>query len=104
MQYDVYRNRNPASNKRFPYLLEVQAALLEGLDTRVVVPLAAREQFAGKILTRLMPLLQIKGKELVAVTPQMAGIAKRELGDCVGNLGLARQEIIAALDFLLTGV
>lgn len=104
MQYDVYKNRNAANNKRYPFLLDVQAELLEGLDTRVVVPLAARELFAGKILTRLMPLFKLKGKELVAVTPQMAGIAKRDLGDCVGNLGQARQEIIAALDFLLTGV
>lgn len=104
MQYDVYKNRNASSNKRFPFLLDVQAELLEELDTRVVIPLAAREQFAGKILTRLMPLFKIKGKELVAVTPQMAGIAKRDLGDRVDNLGLARQEIIAALDFLFTGV
>lgn len=104
MQYDVYKNRNAASKKRFPFLLDVQAGLMEELDTRVVVPLASKELFAGKILTRLMPLLEIVGMELVAVTPQMAGIAKRELGECVGNLGLARQEIIAALDLLFTGV
>ncbi len=104
MQFDVYRNRNADSSKRYPFLLDIQTELLEGLETRVVVPLAAKEQFAGKALTRLMPLFKVKGKEVVAVTPQMAGIARRELGDLVGNLSQSRQEIVAALDFLLTGV
>ena len=104
MRYDIYKNQNAASKKTFPFLLDVQAELLEDLDTRVVVPLAPKELFAGKILTQLMPVLDIKGKEHVSVTPLMAGIAKRELGGCVGNLATARQEIIAALDLLFTGV
>ena len=104
MQFDVYRNHNAVSKKRFPFLLDVQAGLLEDLDTRVVVPLAAKELFAGKILTHLMPVFKVKGKDHVAVTPQMAVIAKRELGSCVGNLAEARHEIIAALDFLFAGV
>ncbi len=104
MQYDVYKNRNPASNQRFPFLLDVQAGLLEELDTRVVVPLAAEALFAGKTLTRLMPFVEIQDTQHVAVIPQLAGIARRELGDRVGNLGAAREEIIAALDLLLTGV
>ena len=104
MQFDVFENHNATSKKRFPFLLDVQARLLDDLETRVVVPLAAKELFAGKILTRLMPIVEIRGKEHVAVTPQMSGIAKRELGDCVANLAPARPEIIAALDFLFTGV
>lgn len=73
MQFDVYRNHNAVSKKRFPSLLDVQAGLLEDLDTRVVVPLAAKELFAGKTVTHLMPVFKFKGKDHVAVTPQMAG-------------------------------
>ncbi len=104
MPYDVYKNRNAASNERFPFLLDVQQELLEDLETRVVVPLGTGEHFAGKILTRLMPVVSFKGKEFVAVTPQLAGIAKSELGQRTGNLASARQEILSALGFLLTGV
>lgn len=104
MQFDVYKNRNASSSKRFPLLLDVQAELLEDLDTRVVVPLAARDDFAEKILTGLTPALKFKGKHFVAVTPHIAGIARRDLGESVGNLGHSRQELIAALDLLFTGV
>lgn len=38
------------------------------------------------------------------LTPQMAGIPKSELGAPVTRLDHYRFEIIAAIDFLLTGV
>lgn len=104
MQFDVYKNKNAASKERFPYLLDVQADLLQSLETRVVVPLAPKEAYASKTLTLLMPHITVKGKEYVAVTAQMAGIAKRNLGNLVENVADKRQEIIAAIDFLVTGV
>lgn len=44
MQFDVYENENPASRQRFPYLLDVQAELLDSLGTRVIIPLVVRER------------------------------------------------------------
>ena len=38
-QFDVYLNPNAATRKIIPYLLDVQADLLDTLSTRVVVPL-----------------------------------------------------------------
>ena len=38
-QFDVYRNANPATRTRVPYLLDLQSDLLDPLGTRVVVPL-----------------------------------------------------------------
>lgn len=104
MQFDVYKNKNAASKDRFPYLLDMQAGLLDALETRVVVPLTSKDDYQGKILSTLMPILEVKGKEYVALTPQMAGVAKRELGGYVENLAEKRPEIIAAIDFLFTGI
>ena len=104
MQFDVFTNKNPTSRGRFPYLLDLQAELLAELDTRVIVPLAPRDLFEGKIVTRLMPILEVNGQQVVAVLPQMAGVSKRELGDCVGNVAPARAELIGALDLLFTGI
>lgn len=56
------------------------------------------------ILTQLMPVFSIGGKDYVAVTPQMAGISVRELGERAENLTHYRAEIVAALDLLFTGV
>lgn len=104
MQFDVYKNKNAASKGRFPLLLDAQADLLSGLETRMVIPLAPKATFAEKTLTVLMPTLTVQGKEYVAVTAQMAGIAKRDLGSYVVNISEHRQAIIAAIDLLFTGI
>ena len=36
-QYDLYANSNPETSETIPYLLDVQADLLDNLATRVVV-------------------------------------------------------------------
>ncbi len=50
-----------------------------------------------------MPVVQFEGDNFVFVTPQLAGIAKRDLGPSVGSLARQRDLIIAAVDFLITG-
>jgi toxin CcdB len=39
----------------------------------------------------------------VMVTPQLAGIAKKQLGTQVADLSAQRNEIIAAIDLLIIG-
>jgi len=38
------------------------------------------------------------------MTPQLAGIAVKDLGDSVGSLVKVRDAIVASLDLLFTGV
>lgn len=104
MQFDVYENKNASTNRRFPYLLDVQACLLDSLGTRVVVPLAVETESKEVILSQLMPVLPVQGQNHVAITPQLAGIPVRELTSKVENLSSFRTEIIAALDLLITGL
>ena len=40
-QFDVFENPNKETNQVVPYLLDVQADLLDTLSTRIVVPLVA---------------------------------------------------------------
>ena len=103
MQFDIHKNDNPDSRDRFPYLLEVQADLLSELATRVVVPLAPKSAYSDNQMGGLTPVLGIKGKNYVAVTPLLASIPIRNLGARVTNAGEARTEIVAALDLLITG-
>ena len=76
-QFTVCRNKNPQTRSAVPFLLDVQNGLLADLETRVVVPLC--------------PL-------------SLAGIPKSELGVPVTRVEQYRFEIIAAIDFLLTGI
>lgn len=104
MQFDVYKNDNPTSRESFPLLLDVQADLLADLETRVAIPLAPEAAYASKLLKGLMPVVRVKGKTYVAVTPLMAGIPRRALGSKVANLSQYRSELVAALDLLIIGV
>jgi toxin CcdB len=102
-RYDVYRNAASRGAKDSPFLLDVQADLLSGLATRVVVPLrkAATVPRPARIL---QPLFSVGGSEVVMDTPAIVGAPVTALGEKVGSLDASRTEVLAALDFLLTGV
>ncbi|MBZ0092246.1 MAG: CcdB family protein [Sulfuricellaceae bacterium] len=102
-QFDVYLNPNPATRETIPYLLDVQADLLDILATRVVVPLVLAEEM-GLAAKQLNPQFKIEGTAVVMSTAELAGIANRSLGDKVVSLKEQRDEIIAALDLLFTGI
>ncbi|SHL24930.1 CcdB family protein [Phytopseudomonas punonensis] len=103
-QFAVYRNLNSATRAAVPLLLDVQSDLLAELGTRVVVPLYAASAMQGKVLRTLTPQFEIGGEPYVMMTPQMAGIAKKQLGAMVADLTAQRDAIIAALDLLITGI
>ena len=102
-RFAVYRNPSRASRERFPFLLDVQSDLLDELDTRLVAPLAPVASLSAPAMTRLMPVLQVEGADYVMVAPQVAGIPRRLLDEHVADLSGRRDEIRAALDFLITG-
>ncbi len=101
-QFDAYRNTNAATCTAIPYLLDVQTDLLDLLKTRVVVPLEECSQFAAA--QRLTPTFRIEGVTVMMSTPELAGIHARSLGGYVCSLADQRQEIMAALDMLFSGI
>ncbi len=102
-QFTVYQNKNPQTKKLIPYLLDVQAELLSDLQTCVVVPLTVADKNKDKIISRLTPILTVDGTEYLMLTPQLAGVMRKDLGKSVATLSAARNEIIGAIDFLVTG-
>ena len=104
VQFDVYRNANPATRARVPYLLDVQSDLLDTLATRVVVPLCKPEVLRGKLAERLNPVFEVEGRRMVLLTPELAGVSRKALGEKIANLANRRDSIIAALDLVITGI
>lgn len=102
-QFDVYLNPNQETHKAIPYLLDVQADLLDMLATRVVAPLILAEEM-GTAARLLNPQFTINGTVVVMSTAELAGVANRSLGNKVTSLKNSRDEIIAALDLLFTGI
>lgn len=103
-QFDVHRNPDNRTRTAIPYVIEVQVDLLGDLQTRVVAPLAPAATFRGAV-PRLNPILEVDGVPHVLLTQQLAAIPRRTLAaPPVSNAEGARYDIIAAVDFLVTGI
>lgn len=102
-QFDVYENADSASRDEIPYLLDVQSDLLADLSTRVVVPLVSKRA-AGRAAARLNPQFRIRNVAVVMSTPELAGISAISLRNKITSLSGKRNEIIAALDMVFTGI
>lgn len=102
-QFDVYENPNAVSKKTMPYLLDVQTDLLDTLATRVVVPLVISSAMP-KPGRHLNPAFSIGATGVIMSTAEIAGVSIKILGKKVFSLKENRNEIIAALDFLITGI
>ncbi|MEO6079091.1 MAG: CcdB family protein [Steroidobacteraceae bacterium] len=102
-QFRVYRNPQPDSKHRFPLLLDIQSDLIGALGTRVVVPLMPLAAKGTRALTVLMPAFDVDGRKYAMCTPQLAGVPKGGIGAEVADLASRRDEIIAALDLLVSG-
>jgi toxin CcdB len=102
-RFDVYAN--PGSHaKTTPYLLDVQTDMLDGLDTRIVIPLRRLDAFPKvKLSTRLTPVLTVNDEDLLLETPKMGAVPQRILKTPITSLGREQTQISAALDFLFQG-
>jgi toxin CcdB len=101
-QFDVYENLSEETSNAIPYLIDLQSDLLDNLVTRVVAPLVKATSI-GKPILHLNPRFEIEGVTVVMSTVELAGVPKSALGKRVDTLKEQRSEIIAALDFLITG-
>ncbi len=104
MQYDVYPNPSPRMRDVYPYVLDVQSDLLKALATRMVVPLALTSLPASSLPRRLCPLVQVKGQSLMLVPFEAAPLDKRHLKSKVAALRERADDIVAAMDAVLSGV
>ncbi len=97
-RYDVYASPDSAG-----YLLDVQADLLESLNTRLVVPLMPISA-APPPAKRLNPTFDIQSERYVMVTQFLSAVPTSILKTPVASLMQNDTEITGALDMALTGV
>lgn len=103
-QFSVCENRDPASRKLYPLLLNIQSDLMADAETRVVAPLYPLGQGRNPSISSLSPVLKLNGREYVLMTPLLAGVALARLGKPVADLSGERATILAALDLLISGI
>ncbi len=96
---DVYANPDSAERKATPYFLDVQNDYIDGLQTRVVIPLR-RETVFGPRARDLHPLLSVGNDRVVLDTAAIGAVPTAELRRPVAHLPEARADVQAALDTL----
>jgi toxin CcdB len=99
-QFDVHRFAPRGAG--FAYVVDLQSDLLERLGTRAVAPLYPLK--GGKPMLRLNPVFEIDGQGHYLAVQEIAALRMKSLGPKVASLREHRPAIIAALDFLITGV
>ncbi|GGK50372.1 CcdB family protein [Aliivibrio fischeri] len=103
-QFTLYKNKDKSSTKTYPYFVDVQSDLLDNLNTRLVIPLTPIELLDKKAPSHLCPTIHIDEGDFVMLTQQMTSVPVKILTDPVNELSTFRNEIIAAIDFLITGI
>ena len=103
-QFDVYRNTNKSTGNQYPLLVDVQHCVLTTLATRIVIPLSNKEWVHVVAMDVLMPEVLFEEQQYLLMTPQLSAVPERLLSKPVGTLEHCRSQVLAALDFAITGI
>jgi toxin CcdB len=98
-RFDIFANPDTAERKWVPYFLDVQNDFLDGLDTRVVVPLWHPSAFS-QAARNLNPLVDIQGKHYAMDPAAIGAVPIGELRRPVCNVSSQHLAIQNALDTL----
>lgn len=95
-QFDLYRLGSGQ------LVVDLQTDLI-GIDaSRVVAPLRAAGRYAA--FPGLTPVVELEGAAWIVRTPELAAVARVELGAPVGSLAVHRDALKRALDMVIDGV
>ncbi len=102
-RFSVYENSGEHA-KNTPFLVDVQTDLLNGLDTRIVIPLRRASLYKKiKLPQDLIPIFSIKGDDFALETPKMAAVPTKILKKEIVSLKSQQLRIITAIDRLFHG-
>ncbi len=103
-QFDVYRNPSKNSNRAYPFLVDVQNSVIDQLATRLVVPLTKSNTSNSLYMKKLTPPIEFEGETYLFLAQQLSSIPQEVLNDRIGSLEQARELLIDAIDFAITGI
>lgn len=95
-QFDLYRLDGNL-------VMDVQADLLDRLNTRIVAPLLPETE-APRPAGRLNPVFVVEETRYVLLPQFMAAVPEAELSNKAGSLAVERDRIKAAVDMVFDGV
>ena len=103
-QFTLYKNSDKSTNKTYPYFLDVQSDLMSVLNSRLVIPLTPVKSLDESAPEKLCPVIKLDKGEFALLTHQLTSVPVKMLKTPITNLDIFRDEVIAAIDFLITGI
>jgi len=103
-QFALYKNEDNASKDAYPYFIDVQNTLLSDLNSRLVIPLSPHAALNNTDAKRLCPVIHLDTGDFVLLTHQMTSVPGSILKTEVTSLESFRDEILSAIDMLITGI
>ncbi|HHT1964795.1 TPA: CcdB family protein [Klebsiella pneumoniae] len=102
-QFDVYRNPSAKTNKLWPLYLILQNDYFDDLTTRIVVPLVSKNDIDLN-KTRINPIVKINKSDFYVFIPAITFLEAKKINnkDFICNIASSRNEIISALDAIVT--
>ncbi len=99
-QFSLY----PAPGGRAGYVVDIQSRLLGDLGTRVVMPLRPLGLAPRSTLPALNPVFVIGGDSYMLMGQNHATLSLKRLRRATGTLDAERDDIVRAVDALLSGL
>lgn len=100
-QFDVHRN--PGQTRRHvPFVVVVQSAVFDGYERRVVIPLVRASSFGQTEHKRFNPSFTVRGVRVILHPLELSSIPASRLDAPVTSLAEEGDDIIAAIDELIT--
>jgi toxin CcdB len=103
-QFDVYINPSKKSREAYPYIIDIQNALISDIATRIVIPLGKLSHFRNEKMDSLTPAIEYENEQFILLTPQISSMPANLLKKPVGSVESLRDDIIATIDFSVTGI
>ena len=100
----IYKNTGH-NKKYYPYFIDIQHDQLRDLNSRLVMPLAEKEQKNSQV-RKITPVVDIDDKTYVILSNMLTVIDKRHLReqDAVSDATHLREDIFSAIDMLIAGI
>jgi toxin CcdB len=100
-QFDVHRNTGRHKDA-IPFVVVVQSSQFNDYLRRVVVPLVRVSAIGGIRFPAFNPTFTVKGIKVVLHPLEIVSVPVSQLGAKVGSLADSSQEVVGALDELLS--
>jgi toxin CcdB len=102
-RFDIHVNTGKGKADA-PFLVNVQSDYLQGLNTRVVVPLMRVEAFPStRLPSDLTPVFRVREIDCLFYPIFIGSVPASELGASIGSLRDEQDQVLAALDRLTGG-